>query len=316
MQIAARLRRITAIRRVKRLSLHKTLTRNTMAHSVLVGILVTLKRNLSIRQGDTVAVTRRIPLSAYAILSVRMPRSAVSGTKRSKNGRGGDGPRRRKPASSAAVVRPGLLIIECDANKLAADGLAVGETLSALMRRLHPRIPIELIRTSILAELQRSLGDVGNIHGRFRLVLLIGHSNETGIQWTSDTFLAWNEVGSWLQYFEPDSVFLTACKGGRLSVVQKLFGAMPKLKRVYGSPTALSINQNHPVVICTLDELGRRGLTSDVRRIVQTASFLLTKGVVFRWTRKDATASGEALLKSVGIDLAARLWEKVSKGAR
>jgi len=96
-------------------------------------------------------------------------------------------PRRR--AASA------LLVIECDAGRLAAQGLAVGQSICDLIRDFHPRATTQFIQTSTLSELQRSLGNAGQSHGRFRLVILIGHSNEDGIQWTRDQFLTL--VASW-----------------------------------------------------------------------------------------------------------------------
>src|SRR5260370_18357269 len=169
----------------------------------------------------------------------------------------------RRRAASA------LLVIECDAGRLAAQGLAVGQSICDLIHGFHPRAKTQLIQTSTLSELQRSLGSAGQSHGRFRLVILIGHSNANGIQWTKAQFLTWSQVGAWLNYFEPTSVFLTACDAGRLPVARCLFTAMPHLRRVYGSPTKLAVNQNHPLIICALDELGRHGLSADARHLLQ-----------------------------------------------
>jgi hypothetical protein len=182
-----------------------------------------------------------------------------------------------------------------------------------LVRSLHPRIKIDLVQTSIMAELQRALGELGQKQNRYRLIMLIGHSNETGIQWTDEQFLTWSQVAAWLNFFEPTSVFLTACEAGRLPVARQLFTVMPILKRVYGLPTKLRVDQNHPLVICTLDELGRRGLNAEGRKVIQCLSSLFTRGLMFRWTRKEALGTGRQMLKSVGQDLAARLFDRLTR---
>jgi hypothetical protein len=107
-------------------------------------------------------------------------------------------------------------------------------------------------------------------------------------------------------------VFLTACDAGRLPVARQLFSAMPSLKRVYGSPTKLRVDQSHPIVICALDELGRRGLTAKGRQFVQGLNLLLTRGLMYRWTRKEALGTGPQMLKNLGQDLAARLFDKLT----
>jgi hypothetical protein len=181
--------------------------------------------------------------------------------------------KRRRPSASA------LLVIECDTERLRTDGLAIGQPICDLLGSFHPPAKIHLVQTSTLSEAHRSLGDAAQRHGRFRLAFVIGHSNENGIQWTRDKFLMWPQVGAWLKFFEPSGVFLTACDAGRLPVVRQLFGAMPNLKRVYGSPTKLAVHQNHPLVMCALDELGRYGLSPDGRQIIQAINLLLTRGV-------------------------------------
>jgi hypothetical protein len=85
---------------------------------------------------------------------------------------------------------------------------------------------------------------------------------------------------------------------------------MPKLKRVYGSHTKLFIHQSHPLLACVLDEVGRGGLKHDARQAIQTINALITRGLIIRWTRRDVIGSGREVLKSVGVDIAARILGK------
>ena len=72
-------------------------------------------------------------------------------------------PRTRKPR------RSDLLVIECDSQNLAIDGMHLGTLFDQFARNLFPDKSIALIRTSREDKLRDDLARVFAEHGRFRV---------------------------------------------------------------------------------------------------------------------------------------------------
>src|SRR5690349_6741564 len=105
--------------------------------------------------------------------------------------------KRRPPASH-------LLIIECEPTKLATQRLDFGSSVYALFRNLFVNKKIVLVRASSRDELCQHLGETAQSHDRFRTILVVGHSNDEGLQLTPDDFYEWWAVGEWLKAFKPE----------------------------------------------------------------------------------------------------------------
>jgi len=120
--------------------------------------------------------------------------------------------RRIKPRRSAArprrPARAHLLVIECDSRQLAADRLNFGRPFAEFLKTLFPDKIIAFVQTSSEPELARDLAMVFEEHGRFRSILVLGHSNESGLVLTADGLRNWGVVGNWLRQLEPEFCFL------------------------------------------------------------------------------------------------------------
>jgi hypothetical protein len=130
---------------------------------------------------------------------------------------------RSTQAKSHRQPRAHLLIIECDSRQLALDGLNLGGAFGQLAKIIFPEKKIAVVQTSSEQKLNDDLGAVFEKHGRFRSILLVGHSNESGLVLTADGLRSWSVVGNWLQQFEPEFCFLAACRAGKSEAVRNLF---------------------------------------------------------------------------------------------
>jgi hypothetical protein len=237
-----------------------------------------------------------------------------------------DSLKRRRPP------RNDLLIIECNSAKLAADGLNIGAAFAnlldnALAKALLPNKRIVLVKTSTEDKLRQDLADTFQERGRFRSILIVGHSNEVGLELTNAPLRNWSVVGNWLQPFEPEFVFLAACESGKSAAVRDLFIPMKKtLRQVYASPAALHITQAPPLAVLILMLLKFGKIDETQSGALRLGNYILTGGQLFRWRREETgpaeevtAASWDAIgsLFDQGVwDLAELLASAVSKNQR
>ena len=216
---------------------------------------------------------------------------------------------RERQIKTRKPPRGHLLVIECDSGKLAADQLNLGTVLerlaeTSLARTVLANKRIAFVKTTTEEKLKQDLANTFQRHGRFRSILVVGHSNETGLVLTSDGLRNWRTVGNWLRIFEPESVFLAACEAGRSKAIRDLFDPMRKsLRQVFASPVALHRNQSPPLVMLILMLLMRGRIDEDQSGALRLANYALTGGQLFRW-RYNETGPGE--------EVRAALWDGVA----
>lgn len=230
-------------------------------------------------------------------------------------------PSRRKPAarSKRAKLRPRqirqrqptrahLLIIECDSQTLAADGLNLGTALARLAntnvaKTLLRNKRIVLVKTSTEEKLKQDLADTLVKYGRFRSILVVGHSNAVELQLTTNDRYRWSAVGNWLQKFEPEFLFLAACRAGRSEAVRDVFKPIKTLHQVYASPALLHKNQTSPLAVLIGMLLTQGRIDEDQSGALRLANYVLTGGQLFRWKRGE-TGPGE--------EVKAHAWDGVA----
>jgi hypothetical protein len=190
-------------------------------------------------------------------------------------------------------LRNDLLIIECNSSKLAADRLGLGVALARFLdndiaRIALPNRRIVLVKTSTEVQLQQDLAKTCKENGRFRSILVVGHSNQAGLELTGDGHRSWNVVGKWLQPFAPEFVFLAACEAGRSAAVRDLFIPMRKtLRQVFASPSALHVTQASPLLLLILMLLKDGKIDGDHSGAMRFSNYVLTGGQLFRWTPEE-----------------------------
>jgi hypothetical protein len=204
-----------------------------------------------------------------------------------------------------------LLIIECNSTKLAADGMDIGTAFTRLTnndfaRALLPSKRIVLVKTSTEDRLMRDLAETFNEHGRFRSILIVGHSNEAGLELTNSPVLCcWGALGKWLKPFEPEFIFLVACDAGRSAAVRQLFEPLKKsLRDVYASPVELNPIQAAPLAVI-IGELLCTGKIDDANSLsARLVSYMNTGGPIYRWSYDET---------GPGAEIPAKSWDDLAK---
>jgi hypothetical protein len=151
------------------------------------------------------------------------------------------------------------------------------------------------------------LADVFKDYGCFRAILIVGHSNETGLALTSDGQRSWSVVGSWFQKFEPEFCFLAACNAGKSESVRDVFRSITTLRQIYASPCALNGVQASPLAILISLLLKHGRIDDDDSEQLRILSYLVTKGQLYRWKRHETGPGTE--FKAILTDYAASLLD-------
>jgi hypothetical protein len=206
----------------------------------------------------------------------------------------------------AATRKPSLLVLECDAPKLAGQGISAAKDLLALAK-LVPDCVSAHVPVSSLDGMLRDLGECKAKHGTFDIVCVVGHSSMAGIAVTGSTpgdSMLWPKFAAFLAPVQPKRIALVACQAGAWLPSKALFDGVPSLLELYGSP--LLTNEQQMVLLKMLVPLLLAGVRVDpeVMRIAQIANFALTRGVLFRQTRAEFQRSDPVEdLARIGLDV-------------
>ena len=202
-------------------------------------------------------------------------------TARSKRTR----PRMPRKARSSQPRSNSLLILECDAAKLARQSLDMAASIRDCVSLVAPATRIETIQTTTERDLLERMGCLAG--SKFRTIVAIGHSNDVGMRLTGDQSLSWEAVGKWLAPLAPQQLVFVACQAGRLNAIADMFNAVPTLKSIFAPPFAVSKAQMQMVHWLVPYLLDVRQPDSDVIKIAQTANLLLTGNTPWHWRRGE-----------------------------
>lgn len=181
-----------------------------------------------------------------------------------------------------APYRP-LLIIECDTDTLHLQGLSFADDLGATTRLLFGDVAVlkSTTRSDLLERLAALDGQ------RFETILVIAHSNASGIALAPDLPSSWETFPTWLVRFEPRKLFLVACQAGRHLPCAHVFRGLPALKELYASPinasASLARAMHFLLPILMKGTLKREDVEAGTA--LRMLNFLLTRQVLFRYTK-------------------------------
>jgi hypothetical protein len=186
-------------------------------------------------------------------------------------------PSRRSP-------RRRLLIIDCDAGQLEAQGIALGRQLARNRLPLYD-FEVTYIAVHDAATLQQQLSSLGR--RRFHAVVAVGHANTSGIRAARDLFLSWTEFAHRLAKLRPEKLLLIACQAGGIGVAQEMFDTLKTLRRVYACPLNLPSSQAAIVMQTTPLILSAVDLTEGIRIVLQGLLLLAKDGLFFEHRREE-----------------------------
>lgn len=163
----------------------------------------------------------------------------------------------------------------------------MADELDAAVTLLAPDVAIEVAKAATEQDLIQQFARLAQTDSRFQIIVVIGHSNEFGLQLTSDRQVSWNVFAKWLQPFKPKQLVLIACKAGQIAPVESLFEEIPTLTHLYASPFVTTKHQVQAIKVLVPYLLNVRAADSDLIRLGQLANFFLTQGTILRWLRAD-----------------------------
>jgi hypothetical protein len=210
---------------------------------------------------------------------------------------------RRVPASH-------LLIIQCEPDKMTQQGLDFGNKVAAICSLPFHKKKIVIAKAYSKEELCRALGETLESHDRFRTILVVGHSDEHGLQLTPGNFYDWEVVGDWLKPFKPEFLLLMACRAGRSLGVRPLFQRVPSVRQVFASPVAFFSDQTHPLAGLLLALVKNRKVDESWLRALQVGGYLFKDALLYRWKRGETLRSGN--VERAGWDLLGDLLDRRS----
>jgi hypothetical protein len=192
-------------------------------------------------------------------------------------------PNRRRRRTTAAT-QPSVLLLECDPDRLRADGIGIAGDIAAV-GNLMVGDRLEHVRAASEKDLGQHLEQL--VGRRFELVVLVGHGSYAGLRLTGDVSRSWSVVGNWLKLFRPKALYAISCEGGSWPAVDQLFSSLGSLQEVVGSPLRTTAGQAGALLLDLAARATGLKVTPAVRFLGQTVNFISTGGVLIRRTRKE-----------------------------
>jgi hypothetical protein len=179
--------------------------------------------------------------------------------------------------------------MECDSPTLKSQGLSMANEIGTTLEACLPVIPHKVLLAASTDDLLHEFAACSTEHRTFKTILVIAHSNQQGLHLTGD-----REV---------------TCQAGRPWPVKLLFNGLPSLNEIYASPfitnreQAEIVNWLLPVVAVG------KGRTNGIDQLIRAAGFIATKGVIWRWTRRDFRRGAiEPQTWDLLLDAAKHIW--------
>jgi hypothetical protein len=207
-----------------------------------------------------------------------MPRRKVVPLKKVAKKKLGPKKPRLKPLS--------LLILECDADKLKSQALAVANELNSVVRLLPALLTVELAFINSEADLKERFVDYAQRYSSIKLIVVIAHSNRDVISIAPDLVLQWHAFGRWVAKFKPKQMVFVACEAGQYPSTRTLFDQMQSLRTIYASPIKTTREQAEIIKLLVPYLLLSKTQDLELIRIFQIINFLRNGSIILRCSRR------------------------------
>ena len=179
-----------------------------------------------------------------------------------------------------------LLILECDADKLKSQALAVANELNSVVRLLPAQLTVEVAFINSEADLRERFVDYVQRYSSIKLIVVIAHSNREVISIAPDLVLQWQAFGRWVEKFKPKQMVLIACEAGQYPSTRTLFDQMQSLRTIYASPIKTTKEQAEIIKLLVPYLLLSNTQDSELIRVFQILNFLRSGSIVLRCSRR------------------------------
>lgn len=202
----------------------------------------------------------------------------------------------RKPAKALAQKKPRLpslplLILECDASRLAGEGMAMGNEINSIAKVLPIKNRnLELALVNSQDDLLEVFADYAERYSSIKVIVVIGHSNAWSlrISTVNNTILDWPVVASWFEKFKPQHLVFAACNAGQYPAKSAFFERLKSLKSMFASPVKISRLQADIIKILIPYLLLTKTIDPDAIKLGQWLAFLRDKTIILYCTRRDS----------------------------
>lgn len=198
---------------------------------------------------------------------------------------------RKRLAKKAGPKKPrlkplSLLILECDADKLKSQALAVANDLNNVVRLLPAQLTVEVAFINSEADLRDRFVDYVQRYSSIKLIVVIAHSNREVISIAPDLVLQWQAFGRWVEKFKPKQMVFVACEAGQYPSTRTLFDQVQSLRTIYASPIKTTKEQAEIIKLLVPYLLLSKTQDSELIRVFQILNFLRSGSIVLRCSRR------------------------------
>lgn len=180
-----------------------------------------------------------------------------------------------------------LLVLECDANTLASQGLSFFDEIQLVTKLLPDKARCEMERINsqeqFTATVRRYFENYSSVHN----ILIIGHSNPGSIRIAQGFDQTWGAVGQWIKPLKTQRLALVACEAGKFASCRAMFNEAPSLRKIYASPFKGNKKQFRGILFILGFLLWSKTVTPNHILGAQIGSFWSSGGVILECSRRN-----------------------------
>lgn len=184
-----------------------------------------------------------------------------------------------------------LLILECDANRLESEGMAMGNQLNNIARVLPIKNRnLELAQVNSEDDLLEAFANYAERYSSIKVIVVIGHSDAWKIRISTQhkMMLEWGVVANWFERLKPQYLVFVACNAGQYPAKAALFEKLKNLKAMFASPVKISRLQAEIIKILVPYLLLAKTIDPDAIKLGQWLAFIRDKTIILYCTRRDS----------------------------
>lgn len=199
---------------------------------------------------------------------------------------------------------PGLLVIEADAETVRRQGHC--HVIDSVEKGLASKVREGKIRFKRFPIFGRddltegaSLARAGV--AKYDAVIIVGHGDPQGIVAAPDLGVTWGATAEALAPLEPRALLAISCFAASTTPLSALFGGIPSLQIVMGSPVFLNARQAQAAIVELLALLWGFDIPPELSAAAAMFNALATRGVVFKRARPGFESATRGQLAWIDI---------------
>jgi hypothetical protein len=205
-------------------------------------------------------------------------------------------PGQRKPETQPTPKKPKLpslplLILECDADRLEREGMAMGDQLHKIAQVLpvnNRNLELALINSQ--DDLLKAFAKYAVRYSSIKVIVVIGHSDAWSVRISTpnNAVLDWPVVANWFEKLKPQYLVFVACNAGQYPAKAAFFEKLKSLKAMFASPVKISRLQAEIIKILVPYLLLAKRIDPDAIKLGQWLAFLRDRTIILYCTRRDS----------------------------